>query len=62
MPVIAQSEGSPEAIINRNEPVFYAVPTSANEEVMDKLEDLELAAIVRARLDKPKIGVSLDGL
>lgn len=57
-----QGEGSPVAILNRNEPVFYAVPASAYEELMDKLEDVELAAIVRARLDQPEIEVSLDEL
>ena len=29
---------------------------------MDKLEDVELAAIVRARLDQPEIEMSLDEL
>ena len=62
MAVMAQGEGSPVAILNRNEPVFYAVPASAYEELMDKLEDVELAAIVRARLDQPEIEVSLDEL
>ena len=29
---------------------------------MDKLEDIELAAMVRARLDQPEIEVTLDDL
>ena len=29
---------------------------------MDKLEDIELAAIVRARLDQPEIEIALDDL
>ena len=62
MSVIAQGEGSPVAILNRNEPVFYAVPAGAYEKLMDKLEDIELAAIVRARLEQPEIEVSLDDL
>ena len=62
MAVMKQGEGSPVAILNRNEPVFYAVPASAYEELMDKLEDIELAAIVRARLDEAEIEVSLDEL
>jgi antitoxin StbD len=62
MAVIEQGEGFPVAILNRNEPVFYAVPASAYEELLDKLEDIELAAIVRARSDKPEIKVSLNEL
>lgn len=62
MAVMEQGDGAPVAILNRNEPVFYAVPASAYEELMDKLEDVELAAIVRARLDQPEVEVSLDEL
>ena len=62
MAVIAQGEGAPVAILNRNEPVFYAVPAAAYEALIDKLEDVELAAIVKARLDQPEIEVSLDDL
>lgn len=62
MAVMAQGEGAPVAILNRNEPVFYAVPASAYEALIDKLEDVELAAIVRARLDQPEIEVALDAL
>ena len=62
MSVIAQGEGAPVAILNRNEPVFYAVPASAYEALIDKLEDLELAETVRSRLDQAEIKVSLDDL
>ena len=62
MSVMEQGEGAPVAILNRNEPVFYAVPAAAYEALMDKLEDIELAAIVKARLDQPEIEISLDEL
>lgn len=62
MSVVMQGDGAPVAILNRNRPVFYAVPAAAFELMMDKLEDLELAAIVRARMDQPEIEVSLDDL
>lgn len=62
MSVVEQGEGAPVAILNRNEPVFYAVPAEAYEALMDKLEDVELAAIVRARLDQEEIEVALDDL
>ena len=62
MSVVAQGEGAPVAILNRNEPVFYAVLAAAYEALLDKPEDIELAAIVKARLDQPEIEISLDEL
>ena len=62
MAVVEQGDGAPVAILNRNQPVFYAVPAKAFELLLDKLEDVELAAIVKARQDMPEIGVSLDEL
>lgn len=62
MAVVEQGDGAPVAILNRNQPVFYAVPAQAFELLMDKLEDLELAAIVEARKDQPEIEVSLNDL
>ena len=62
MAVVELGEGHPVAILNRNEPVFYAVPAAAYEQLMDKLEDIELAAIVQERLDQPEIEVDIDEL
>ena len=62
MAVMEQGEGAPVAILNRNEPVFYTVPAAAYEELMDKIEDFELAAITRERLDDPEIEVTLNEL
>ena len=62
MAVVEQGEGAPVAILNRNEPVFYAVPAEAYELLMDKLEDMELAAIVEARKEQPEIEVNIDEL
>ena len=62
MAVVEQGEGAPVAILNRNEPVFYAVPAEAYELLMDKLEDMELAALVEARKDQPEIEVNIDDL
>ncbi len=62
MAVVARGEGAPVAILNRNEPVFYAVPAEAFEVLIDKLEDIELGKMVRARQDQPEIEVALDDL
>ncbi len=60
MAVVRQGDGAPVAILNRNEPVFYAVPAKAFELLMDKLEDMEFASIVEARKDQPEIEVNID--
>ncbi|MFP7756221.1 type II toxin-antitoxin system Phd/YefM family antitoxin [Thermodesulfobacteriota bacterium B35] len=60
MAVVEQGDGAPVAILNRNQPVFYAVPAAAYEQLMDRLEDIELAKIVKSRQDMPEIEVSLD--
>jgi antitoxin StbD len=62
MAVVEQGEGFPVAVLNRNQPVFYCVPAEAYELLMDKLEDMELSALVKARLDQPEIEVSIDDL
>ena len=62
MAVVKQGDGAPVAILNRNEPVFYAVPAQAFEFMMDKLEDMELIAIVEARKDQPEIEVDINAL
>ena len=60
--VIAAAAGFPVAILNRNIPAAYLVPATAWEELMDRLEDIELAEIVRARADQEEIEVSIDDL
>jgi len=62
MAVIEQGEGFPVAILNRNKPVFYAVPAAAYEALLDKLEDMELAQIVAERADEEIIEVNINDL
>ena len=62
MAVVQQGDGAPIAILNRNEPVFYAVPAAAYELLMDKLEDVELASIVGERENQPEIEVDINDL
>ena len=62
MAVVEQGEGFPVAVLNRNQPAFYCVPAEAYEALMDKLEDVELAAIVEARKGQKEIAVDIDEL
>jgi antitoxin StbD len=59
---IAAADGFPVAILNRNTPMAYLVPAEAWEILMDRLEDIELAEIVRARAGEIPIEVSIDEL
>lgn len=60
--VIEAADGAPVAILNRNRPAAYLVPAKAWEEIMDRLEDAELAEIVRARAGQKRIRVRLEDL
>jgi antitoxin StbD len=62
MAVVEQAEGFPVAVLNRNKPAFYCIPAEAYEAILDKLEDIELAALVRERMEQEEIEVSLDDL
>jgi antitoxin StbD len=62
MATIREGDGEPVAILNRNEPAFYCIPAKAWEDLMDKLEDLELSKIAAQRMDGPTVKVTLDDL
>lgn len=60
--VIEAAGGFPVAVLNRNTPSAYLIPAKAWEELVDRLEDIELAALVRARAGETPVEVSLDEL
>ncbi len=62
MAVVAQGEGFPVAVLNRNQPAFYCVPAESYEALLDKIEDLELNALADSRSDQPRISVDIDEL
>lgn len=62
MGTVAAGEGAPVAILNRNEPAFYCVPSAVFEAMLDQIEDARLNAIADARQNDPIIKVKLDDL
>ncbi len=62
MAIMSESEGQAIAVLNRNRPVFYAVPADLYEEMMDIIEDQELLKIVQSRQNEPRITVNLNDL
>ena len=62
MAVLSQAQGAPVAILNRNQPVFYAVPAEVYEQLLDRLDDMALIEIVKQRQNQPEIEVALNEL
>ena len=62
MAAVESAGGFPLAVLNRNQPAFYCVPAQAYEALIDKLEDMELAELVRQREEDEVIRVSIDDL
>jgi antitoxin StbD len=60
--VIEEADGFPVAVLNHNKPAAYLVPVAAFEAMMEKLDDIELAKLVKARANEPTIKVDLDAL
>ncbi len=62
--LLNEAEGAPIAILNHNVPTAYLIPAETYEWLMDKLDDTELAQLVRERADEKvdAIEVNLDDL
>ena len=60
--VFAASAGQPVAVLNHNKVMAYMVPPGICEEMLEMIEDLELARIVREREadPAPRVPVNLD--
>ncbi|WP_434562340.1 type II toxin-antitoxin system Phd/YefM family antitoxin [Pseudomonas sp. Z5-35] len=62
--VLNGANGSPVAVLNHNRVMGYMVPASVYEAMIERLDELELAQVVKARLeanDTP-VRVSMDDL
>ncbi len=59
---VAAGDGFPGAIFDHDEPAFYCIPAKAYEILMDKLEDVELAAMVESRKLQAEIDMAWDEL
>lgn len=62
MDALKIANGEAVAVLNRNEPAFYCVPAALYENMLDLIEDLELAQIAEERRSEPKIRVNIDEL
>ena len=60
--ILKQADDSPVAVLNHNRPEAYLLPAGHYERLMNYLEDLEDAKVVRERLNGPFVEVDLDSL
>lgn len=52
----------PVAILNRNTPVAYLVPAADWEAICERLDDAELADLIRSRASETPVSTQLDDL
>ncbi len=62
MKVMSSAGGMPIAILNRSEPAFYCVPAPAFNAMMELMDDMALAKIIKSRRNEKPIPVSIDDL
>jgi antitoxin StbD len=60
--VIEAADGESVAVLVHNKPSAYLVPADTYKRLLDRLEDLELAELVRSRARERRIKVKLDEL
>nr|WP_314525184.1 type II toxin-antitoxin system Phd/YefM family antitoxin [uncultured Pseudomonas sp.] len=60
--VLNGAMGGPVAVLNHNRVMGYMVPADVFERMVERLDDLELAEIVRSRRHETPVPVSLDDL
>ena len=60
--IMAQADGEPVAVLNHNRVMAYMVPAARYEAMMEYLDDLELAEIIKRRAGEVPVRVNLDEL
>lgn len=60
--VLSGAHGQPVAVLNHNRVIGYMVPAHLFEIMMDRLDDLDLVELVKARQHEVPVPVDLDDL
>lgn len=60
--VMAGAGGMPVAILNHNRVMGYMVPAELYEQMLERLDDLDLIDVVNARSGEKGVPVNLDDL
>lgn len=62
MRVIREGGGEAVMILHQNKPAFYAVPPELYEAMLEMVDDIRLAEVVRARRDEFTVQLDIDEL
>lgn len=60
--IISKSHGEVVAVLNHNRPTAYIIPAATYELLMERLDDLDLAELVKERQSESSVAVNLDEL
>ena len=60
MATVKSGDGYPVAILNRNQPAFYCIPAELYEQMLEFIDDQELANLVKERSEQTLHDVNLD--
>ena len=60
--VLRDAGVQPVVVLNHNKPSAYLVPASSFEAMMDYMDDITLARLVKQRSAEPSVAVRLDEL
>ncbi|WGO82279.1 type II toxin-antitoxin system Phd/YefM family antitoxin [Arsenophonus apicola] len=60
MATVNSGDGYPVAILNRNQPAFYCIPAELYEQMLEFIDDQELANLVKERSEQTLHDVNLD--
>jgi antitoxin StbD len=60
--IIEQANGQAIAVLNHNRPAAYLVPASTYAAMVERLDDLDLAQLVRSRASEPSVVVNWNDL
>jgi len=60
--VMADAGGAPLAVLDNNCVMAYLVPAELYEQILERLDDFELASLAKARAAEKSIQVSLEDL
>ncbi|MFK8332327.1 type II toxin-antitoxin system Phd/YefM family antitoxin [Pseudomonas sp. BJa5] len=60
--VLTDAGGMSVAVLNHNRVMGYMVPAALYEAMMERLDDLDLAELIKARKDEVPVPVNLDDL
>jgi len=60
--IMNEAAGSPVAVLNHNRVMAYMVPAETFETMMEQLDDIKLAEIIKQRSGEVPVPVALDDL